>query len=376
MSGAARIALVTCALGACGTEPLHAVTGDSCEERPEQAACALPSWPNRYSRANSDAWLSAHHDALREMHPRVLVLDFHNGQSAEQVRRVAQRQIDALAEGSRYHGYSDPAAPAFLKYELLEMIDLKDNPLPRDWPHTSSSRVPLNEQGRFDMKALFSDAFTRIYDRRDENGELIDLCGLFERGLINELWLAVGDAEREPPSMVECKSVYDAERKRIEGKRASTAAYREACADFPACRASVRIAHLSPLRGVGCDLQVRGWAIQGSLRAIPYLETNARAFMEDCGEPDLAPNSVQDYDYENRTVVQARCVNYGLRNGSNGSDRLAPYSFDTVAGLASRYPDCGGWWQIYWRQSMPGLDNPAKAMDGTPMKNWWPFLFY
>jgi hypothetical protein len=35
-----------------------------------------------------------------------------------------------------------------------------------------------------------------------------------------------------------------------------------------------------------------------------------------------------------------------------------------------------GGWQTYLRQSMPGYDNPAFAEDGTPMKNWWPFLFY
>jgi hypothetical protein len=26
--------------------------------------------------------------------------------------------------------------------------------------------------------------------------------------------------------------------------------------------------------------------------------------------------------------------------------------------------------------SMPGLGTTATAPDGTPMKNWWPYLFY
>ena len=38
--------------------------------------------------------------------------------------------------------------------------------------------------------------------------------------------------------------------------------------------------------------------------------------------------------------------------------------------------DCGGGWQVYWRQSFPGLGNQAIGADGRPMKNWWPFLFY
>jgi hypothetical protein len=34
------------ALTACGTRVLDAVTGSSCLELPEQAACAAPEWPN------------------------------------------------------------------------------------------------------------------------------------------------------------------------------------------------------------------------------------------------------------------------------------------------------------------------------------------
>jgi hypothetical protein len=364
------------ALLGCGTDKLDAVTGDSCSERPEQAVCALPSWPNTYSRANSDPWLAAHHDALRELHPRVLVLDFHNDQTAEQVRRVAQRQIDALAEGSRYHGYSDSSAKPFLHYELLDVIDLKDKPPPRDWAHASSTRVPLDSAGKFDLAALFGDSFSRVYNRRDENDALINLCGMFERGIINELWLAVGDADREPPSMVECKARYDDDLQRVRGALRGTSSSSEECARFATCGVSVRIAHLSPVRGVGCDLLVRGWAIRGSLRAIPYLSKNAQAFLDDCGEPEFPPNATSMWDFENRTVVQARCAHYAMRDGANGSDKLEAYSFDTVSSLMSRFPDCGGWWQIYWRQSIPGLDNLAIAEDGAPMKNWWPFSFY
>jgi hypothetical protein len=75
-------------------------------------------------------------------------------------------------------------------------------------------------------------------------------------------------------------------------------------------------------------------------------------------------------------VVDARCAHYGLRDGPDGEDIRESYSAATVSGLAAQYPDCGGGWQIYWRQSIPGLDNQAFAEDGAPMKNWWPYLFY
>jgi hypothetical protein len=363
-------------IGGCAGSTLDAVTGDSCADAPEQALCERDSWPNEYSRTNSDAWLPAHHDALRVMRPRVLVLDFHNEQTLQQVRRVAQRQIEALAEGSRYHGYKDSDAVPFLQYELVDVLDLTDKPVPSGWMHPSSSRVPLNADGQFDLAALFSPSFDAVYGQRDADGKALGLCALFERGVINELWVAVGDADREPPSMVECKARYGADNRRSGSQLVGTS-YSDQCGRFPRCGVSVRIAHLSPLRGLGCDLLVRGWAIRGSLRAIPYLAQNAQAFLDQCGEPEFPPNATSMWDYENRTVVQARCAHYGLRDGPDGNDLREPYSYDTVSALEARYSnDCGGPWQIYWRQSMPGLDNRAIGADGTRMKNWWPFLFY
>jgi hypothetical protein len=366
-----------CLLG-CGHERIAAVTGVSCEQAPEQEACALPVWPNAYSNANSDPWLSAHHDALREVQPRVLVLDFHNAQTSAEVRRVAERQIDALSEGSRYHAYENPNAASFLHYQLVDLIDLKDKPPARDWRFTSSSRVPLNDDGRFDLPALFGPDFAKIYGYTDDRGEALALCALFERGLIHELWLAVGDdaTGREPPPMVECKVPYDERGQRSDAGWVGTA-NGDNCASFPLCRVSVRIAHLSPLRGLGCDLLVRGWAIRGSVRAIPYLGSNARGFFTNCGDSEFPPNATGRTDFENRTPAPAVCAHYGLHDAADGSDLRESYSFDTIAALSTRYSaDCGAPWQIYWRQSMPGLDNQAEAQDGTPMKNWWPFLFY
>ncbi|HEX4448746.1 MAG TPA: hypothetical protein VH044_18515 [Polyangiaceae bacterium] len=80
--------------------------------------------------------------------------------------------------------------------------------------------------------------------------------------------------------------------------------------------------------------------------------------------------------------MRSRCEHYGMRGGmpdAMAGDLLAGYSSDmaSVAALTTQYGDdgCGGGWQIYYRQSIPGLHNLARAVDGSPMKNWWPFLF-
>src|SRR5438045_957750 len=71
-------------------------------------------WPNQTSRANSDPWLAQHHDSIRRMEPRVLVLNFHNRSPRAKLEKMVGDLIGALSEGSRYHGYADSNAPAFL----------------------------------------------------------------------------------------------------------------------------------------------------------------------------------------------------------------------------------------------------------------------
>ena len=169
-------------------------------------------WPNAVSTANSDPWIAAHHDGLLEMHPRVLVLQFYNGIDPQQTESIALAQIDAIAEGSRYHGYADAGAPAFLQYDLIKVVDLSDHPPPADWQYVSSTRLPTDSSGAFDTNALYTDAFAKNYGFPDPStpSRYLTLCELFERGSINELWLEVGEeGARAPGLMMESKQVYD-----------------------------------------------------------------------------------------------------------------------------------------------------------------------
>ena len=121
-------------------------------------------WPNRVSHANSDPWLVFNHDKIRSMHPRVLLINFSNEQSAEQLMGIARQLIAALAEASRYHGYADQKAPAFLNYEVFKFVDLRD----ADRTKGDSRKVPLKNAGSRDgvdmsHAAYFSDQFAAYY---------------------------------------------------------------------------------------------------------------------------------------------------------------------------------------------------------------------
>jgi hypothetical protein len=101
-------------------------------------------------------------------------------------------------------------------------------------------------------------------------------------------------------------------------------------------------------------------------------------FNQGCGNTHYAPNSRNSYDMRNTEVVLTRCEHYGLHDGPNGEDVQTPYSAATIAKYAQKYGDDGngGGWQIYLFQSFPGFHTKATMPDGTPIKNFWPYLYY
>ena len=100
-------AAVALTAGGC-TRVIDAVTPQDCAADAGVAGCGTSPWPTTSHGANSDPWLVSHRTVITEMRPRVLVLNFQNGVSADSARQTAERQVAAVAEGSRYHGYSDP----------------------------------------------------------------------------------------------------------------------------------------------------------------------------------------------------------------------------------------------------------------------------
>ena len=435
--------LVPCACSATGVDAvLRCQPGGDRPECPSPSPSPAPPdddpstvWPSALHAANSDPWLARHHDQLTEMHPRLLVLNFHNPLPGDALLPSVQLEIEALAEGSRYHGYADPAAPAFLRYELVQIIDFTDAEVPADWPYDSSTRLPVDALGQFVPEVLFTSEFAQQMQVPDPEapGQNLDLCSIFERGIANEVWLAVGDGMREPPLMLERKQRYDRQFAQLPGEFQPCVSASDHCLDVQ-CGVTVRIAHLNPQRGPGCDLQVRGWSMLDAGRAIPYLADNADPYfnadfstrfstpfdnlyelcqngadvclaypssssaegvgaagaswridpyLQGCGSPDFPPNATARWAWNDALPVDSRCEHYQLLDGEGQQDRYVPYSAASLPAYEPRligtdpFPgDCGGAWQLYWRQNMPGWNNPALAVDGTAMKNWWPFNFY
>jgi len=427
---ASAAALTAAATAGCA-RLVDAVIAQDCASDPTTTSCGPTSWPTAGHSANSDPWLVGHRTVITEMRPRVLVLNFLNGNSNAQSMQAAARQAAALAEGSRYHGYADASAPVFLSYQIAAVVDVTDRTPPSGWPHPSSTLLPTAPSGEFDVLALFSAQFGELYGFADpeEPSRALSLCELFERGTINEVWIQDGEPElRRAPLNLERKQIYDATETAIPGGFAPClGGGNGGCLDQIICGVTVRLSHLDAARGPGCDLQVRGWGIERMWDALPSLRADALAFLnrdfdsrfgvrfdgwpaicdqtgarcvtyptatsatgnyadgttwtidsfeQGCGSTLFPPNASARWDLTSTTAVDARCEHFGLRDGADGGDIYEPYTAANVAAAEQAFPDCGGGWQIYWRQSMPGLGNRARNADGTATKNWWPLLFY
>jgi hypothetical protein len=411
-----------------------------CNHTAAQAWTIMPtSWPNRLGAANSSPWLVAHHAELTEIHPRVLVLDFDNTKTTTQARARVDELIAAYKEGSRYHGYVDATATPFLNYELVKLVDLTDPSPPSGWTFKNSTRMPRKPSGGeyvLDIRTLFDQTFVQDYgfpDPADPTRELT-MCELFRRGDINELWVITEQndpGETIAPEGKEQKQKYDVDGQPIPGAF-------DACAgngcfmteDVPNCGVTVKFLSLLLSRGNGCQVHSQGHSIEGNFSrggTLPFasemfqrfanLDLDTRlglpfqswydcdssnlstvcmsyptvdsvswkvgaqsgsipVYAQGCGNVHFPPNARVQYDYDDSAHVNSTCQHFGLHDGANGADArtiVTPADWGMYESLS---PDCGGAWNVYWRQNLPGRDNQATNPNGDPLGNWWTYLFY
>jgi hypothetical protein len=303
----------------------------------------------------------------------------------------------ALRESSRWQGWRDPDAPAFLEYELVEIVDRST---PRGDRDRNSARFPRAADGvGFDYAALHED------------------LRLAERPEINEVWIVADHTDRSAPwETVEVKQAYDVDFRPLD--RYERYAGNSGGHEAPWIGRSLRVLFVNFARGVGCAMESLGHSLErmATCGAIPYYERYFREYAgldldRRYGLPfeSLYQRSPVDYPtpstlrYPARGVFRRRLDGYVAAGGNVHFMPNGRHDYDLDGGppvlstieswrqpgsqprpwtpeVLDRYrdlaPDCMGRWVVYWRQNMPGLDNTARDDDGRPMKNWWPFLFY
>jgi hypothetical protein len=386
-------------------------------------------WPNRESFRNSDPWLAEHHDQIRRMRPGVLVLNFSNDTDMEAARVLTERVIGALAESTRYHGFRDPSSPAFLEYQVVKYVDLRDSPIDPALAAANSTLFPTKaDPGAFvqcDYAGLYTDAFAERLGFAGPGGEgWLNLHALIEAGIIHELWMiAYHDGPWPALEVAELKQQYDEDGRAVPGEYIPAGNGHDDT--MPWSGRTFRIAFFNPHRGPGCALENFGHGLEATADsgAIPSLRRYFREFAgfdldtryglpfnsfyalpgdadqvtyTDRGaevlykrvthriEPYIAiggnvhfpPGARHHYDISSPFTVLSTMENYRLGNGPGGGDLAVAFNAEKFAHYEAIAPDCMGAWTIFWRQCMPGLDNRCVDDAGRPMKNWWPYLFY
>ena len=381
------------------------------------------AWPNAASHTNSDDWIAQHHNQITKLKPVVLIVNFLPSTPGATVLAKAKENADAIALGSRYHGYSDKSAAAFIDYQLPE----KTIDLPGMAPHLSDGF----DYATFITSQTFAD--TLGYEDPADNTKNLTLCQAFERGLVNEVWVA--ETPEDPNKLYEIKSRaqrYDADGKKIANSFDTCAS--NGCTPAFTCGVTVRMSEINVERGPGCASHAWGHGIEGQVRRnqIPYFTQYATHFFnfdldklyglsfgswyespctyggapcvnyvspthvqdfpgamltpaqkfdvddyhQGCGNVHWRSNSQVDPDPGTDQPAETTCENYGMRNGGGGKDLTDTYRNVKSTQYDSAVPDCGGGWATYLRQNIPGCHNLAKDDDGNAMLNWWPFLFY
>jgi hypothetical protein len=376
----------------------------------------LTAWPNCESSASSDPWLVAHHDRLRVMRPRVLVLNFCNDIDLAGVEDRTRRLIAALAESTRHHGWEDPEAPAFLQYDVLKYVDLRDPSPAPDRVARSSSLAPRVGHD-FDYGALYSADFARRYGI-----DGLDLHALIRRGDVHELWFYLHhDDEGGALETIEDKQRYDEALRPLAGQHGW--AGNGHSDTMPWSGRSFRITFLNPRRGIGCGMENFGHALEGlaTSGAVPYFSRYFREYAEldlerrglpfgslyalggddrvehegdvmtirrggethrvegyvaVAGNVHFPPGARRHYDLDSPHVVKSRLARYRRFDGPDGQDLTIDFTCRMFDRWREPVSDGMGPWLVLWRQAMPGLDNRALDDARRPMKNWWPFLFY
>lgn len=391
-------------------------------------------WPNDESFANSDPWLPEHHGEIDLLQPRVLALNFVNARTMAQMEAQLEEMIDVIAESSCHHGCGDPehmGSPRALAYELAYAVDLRDQEPPEDWPYNNSTLYPREDPVEgywgFDYERLFTEEFAELYGIEDpqDPGQVLDLCELFDRGLVHEVWV-YGDADVpdvNAAEILELKPYYDEDRVRIPGplNRCAGNGCFDAEDDIP-CDRTVRVAWFNNTRGPGCFLESlsHGFESTGAWNPtlIPYLSRYFIPFSNHdldvryglpfqswyacdapgclsypdatsvtwqigdqggtidpydpvCGNVHFMPNGTQHYDLVSPFAVETSCRHF--RDGSGETEVFTSQQIEELADLA---PDCMGPFLVWWRQSFPGRHTDALDDDDNPLLSFWPFIFY
>jgi len=400
-------------------------------------AAGAPSliWPNATSKANSDTWLVQNHDQILQLQPRVLVIDLENTANGA---ALVQRHIDALAYSSSFHKYKDASAQPAVQYQLVKIAQAsKGTGSTIDYTSWNTQsfadtnlqiKDPANPSGpNLTLCQLFEKGvINEVWCMASQTPK----CGETQES--KQQW-----SNADPPQKMAGRFVSASNGDSITNLGCQVTAR---ITDFNSGRGTgchqhamghawerymdanaVPLLRKQAARFLNWDLNTRVgapfsnfysactsnsmqltdcivWAsqIEAKSGATASRTFDLADMSGGCGNAHFYPNTTGTYSYDANTpdpMVLSSCENYGMHNGTGGKDLTTPFTNAMTDQLYGRSPnpingacasgttpacsdDCGGHGTAYIYENFPGPGTTAKNDDGTPMHNWWVYLFY
>lgn len=385
-------------------------------------------WPNETSKANSDPWLSENHDAITQLRPKVLVINLESV-SESQAETLVDRHVAALSEASSFHKYKDDAAQPTVVYELLKIVsaskggsinynswntqEFADSNLqikdPADPSGKNLTLCELFEQGVINEVWCMASSNPKCGETQeakqvyDMNGNKV--AGMFRNvsngdnitGLGCKVTARITDFNNGRGAGCHLHAMGHAWERYMDSSAVPTLA--KQASRFLNWDLDSRVG--APFSNFYSACTSNGtqltdcliWESQIRVRSGPSARStfDIADMSEGCGNAHFYPNTTGTYSYDANMPdpeVLTSCENYGLHNGPDGKDLTTTYTNAMTDMLYGRSggncpadqpacdDDCGGHGTTYLYQNFPGPGTAATNEDGTPMHNWWVYLFY
>jgi hypothetical protein len=248
------------------------------------------------------------------------------------VQQTTRRVVQALEQGSTYHGYKDPTAEPSLRYKVIDHLEILE-PLPTY--RKPGHRVPMT-----DYNAIMNRI--AIQDWVEEQGIKEVWVWGYHGGVI-DLWESnmagphgdISNSDRDPY-------------------------------DLPVLSKTYTVYHYNYGRGPSEAVEDHMHQIEAVLKHIAFdLFWNrfvGKPGEGRCGWSHYPPNGVHDYDWANRNYILTDIEDW-RPDGSGQKQKIncTRWNCDSLT------------WFIYWMQNLPGANNELAYRD-RPLTNWWSFI--